>query len=405
MKNVPAGRVLEAALLVLVCGAVTAVYASFQPPILAGEGRGWDGKSYLALYERFRFDRSEPIVQFPFCQRVGLPYLASLLPLEPAAAFKTWNVSAGFVATLVTYATLRLSVAAPVALVATLPLLFGLFGPLRFPFFYPYYVDPPAMLCYALAAFAVAKRWYPAALLLIIASGVFREAGTYLAVVFLLALLVYRQMTGRQALIALAAIAGGATLLAWIRATPCDGGLSELILPNIVGPYGKFDSYTGVLRVAAAFSMTLGPFVLTRTSHQPGRQTEVTHSIALAFLLTSMLMASAGGSDTTRLLAVTYPLYAYWLADRVAHVRVPILFVLGVAGMLANSFAKRIPEPAAYAPNHDVTGYFALSPDFAHVGIAAGLLIFWWLVALAIRRLEDRLSPPRVPTSHLTPER
>lgn len=58
-----------------------------QPPVTLNGGLGWDGLHYASLYERFLHETSPLPLHAPFHQRLGLPYLASLLPMHPRPAF------------------------------------------------------------------------------------------------------------------------------------------------------------------------------------------------------------------------------------------------------------------------------------------------------------------------------
>lgn len=58
-----------------------------QPPVTLNGGLGWDGIHYASMYERFLLGTSQLPLSSPFHQRIALPYLASMLPLEPRPAF------------------------------------------------------------------------------------------------------------------------------------------------------------------------------------------------------------------------------------------------------------------------------------------------------------------------------
>lgn len=58
-----------------------------QPPVTLNGGLGWDGIHYASLYERFLQGTSNFPLHAPFHQRLGLPYLASLLPLASRSSF------------------------------------------------------------------------------------------------------------------------------------------------------------------------------------------------------------------------------------------------------------------------------------------------------------------------------
>jgi hypothetical protein len=374
---------------------MTGVYAKFQRRIIAGDGLGWDGKSYFALYSEFRGVELASPVQYPFCKRTALPFLAAALPLEPASAFISINVVAGFLSVLVTYAALRRKVSPPAALLSVLPLVFYLYSPIRFPFFYPFYVDPPAMLLYAAAAYCLARRWPIGAVVAILMSGFFREAAIYYAAVLAGAAYLLRWISRTQLVWLGGAGAAAVAAQMWAYAGPCAGSQLMTVAESTFGPYGKLDSFTGAVRTLAALSMAVGAFVpLLRDAAR--REYDDVAAVSGVLLVLSIVFAVFGGSDTTRIMYVAFPLYAIYLASLVEASDKLRAVVLAVAGLLANSFAKRIPEPAAYAPNNDLTGLFAFSPEYAHIGIAAALLVYWMLMAQAVRLVSvERLATLR----------
>lgn len=59
----------------------------FQPAVTLNAGLGFDGQYYASMFERFRTGHSAVPVEFPFGQRIGLPYLAAKMPCSPRPAF------------------------------------------------------------------------------------------------------------------------------------------------------------------------------------------------------------------------------------------------------------------------------------------------------------------------------
>ena len=58
-----------------------------QPSVTLNGGLGWDGINYASMYERFIYGVSQLQLISPFHQRIAMPYLASIIPLEPRTAF------------------------------------------------------------------------------------------------------------------------------------------------------------------------------------------------------------------------------------------------------------------------------------------------------------------------------
>lgn len=59
----------------------------WQPAVTLNGGLGWDGINYGHLYEKFVAGSSTLPLVAPFHQRIGMPFLASRLPLDPRLSF------------------------------------------------------------------------------------------------------------------------------------------------------------------------------------------------------------------------------------------------------------------------------------------------------------------------------
>jgi hypothetical protein len=82
----------------------TYVYWRFQPQIIAGDGKGWDGLAYYQIFKYFEGLTYDSNVLYPFCKRVGLPFLAALMPTSSDKAFLYLNLTVGFLAIIFSYA-------------------------------------------------------------------------------------------------------------------------------------------------------------------------------------------------------------------------------------------------------------------------------------------------------------
>ncbi|MDB4928394.1 MAG: hypothetical protein JWM10_878, partial [Myxococcaceae bacterium] len=78
---------LPIAAALLVALVTFAVAWQSQPTVTLNEGLGWDGLQYHALYQFFRTGEFAQRPLFPYHQRLGVPALASALPLGERAAF------------------------------------------------------------------------------------------------------------------------------------------------------------------------------------------------------------------------------------------------------------------------------------------------------------------------------
>ena len=175
-------RILLKALAVLVLlMTVSAWYFLRQNQVSVADGKGWDGVVYHQMYQHYKTGASQVVYEAPFNKRVGLPWLAAQLPLEETRAFRLINIGSGLVAGLLIYLTLLGRFSAGVIIACLVPAACYVFSPVRFPYFYPFTVDPPAFMFYAMSAFFISRRAYASAGMALAASIFFRESGLYLA--------------------------------------------------------------------------------------------------------------------------------------------------------------------------------------------------------------------------------
>jgi hypothetical protein len=73
--------------LLMTAGSLSWAWLS-QPAGTLNDGLAWDGRHYAALYSYFATGTFAPIVpEFPYSQRIGLPFLAAHLPWAPRESF------------------------------------------------------------------------------------------------------------------------------------------------------------------------------------------------------------------------------------------------------------------------------------------------------------------------------
>ncbi|MEY3584685.1 MAG: hypothetical protein RJA48_1768 [Verrucomicrobiota bacterium] len=362
--------------------AVTSWHFRKQDQVNVADGKGWDGVTYHKMYLHYKGVASEAMYEAPFNKRIGLPWLAAQLPLDATRSFRFINLFSGLAACLLVYFALHPRVRGGVILVCLLPMAFFIYSPIRFPNFYPFTVDPPAMMLCALAALFCSRKYFVAAGLALVASAFFRESGIYFALALAFALALqdrcHRPAAG---LICLIAVVGAVAT-------------SLLHLPG--GDYSQFRTVMGslkhkilepleLLRAGICILMTLAPFLICKARDNRGAQAALDEQnmIGRCFLLTCMVMSFVGGGDTTRIFFIGYPLFVIMLAEWVSRADALTVALASSAGMIANRFHKLIPQPSATWPNHDVSGLFAITPDYAHPGIVVAFACYWaawWFV-------------------------
>lgn len=372
-------KYIEFITVILLLGFAVGWYACKQPQLQAAEGKGWDGVRYHKMYQHFKGTPSDTIFEYPYNKRVGLPWLAAHLPIEETKAFLLINLTAGCFTAFFTYITLR-GRCSNIALFACLaPLLCYVFSPIRFPNFYPYTVDPPAMMLYALAGYLLSREKYLSSVLVLTLSSLFREAGVYYAL-GLAVVMLCRGDFPRQKAWGITLIALSGVVLVWVFQLPGTQGSQAVVI--ISGVMYKLLDPAELVRVVACISLTLAPFIifLTRPKLSPRASTGPTESFGAAALFLSLAMCAVGGSDTTRIFFSGYPLFVIILVEWLRGEPPLRVGLAALAGMAANRFRVVIPEPISGLPSNDITLPFAIIPDYAHISLSVVMLAYWVLI-------------------------
>ncbi len=357
---------------------IAACYYYKQPQVEVAGGKGWDGVAYHSMYLHFKGDNSQQVYEAPFNKRVGVPWLASKLPMEAQFAFRAINLSCGLIALVFTYLALRTKFTPGVTFACLVPMVCYVYSPLRYTNFYPYNVDPPAIMFYSLATLFITRKWYLAAGFTFVASIPIRESGLYFALALGAAICLSDRrlfVTG----ITVCAVALAGTLVGLLLQLPgTDYGQLQTIFVSIKH---KVLRPVELLRAAACVSMTLGPFLLCKLRNRPGMPAEAGASGAIprVFLLLCLVMALLGGSDTTRIFFIGFPLYVLLVADWVSGTDTSTISLAVLAGLVANRFNEQIPQPATILPDNDIVGLFSITPDYAHPGVVACFAAFWFV--------------------------
>ena len=362
--------------------AISAGYFCTQDQVYVADGKGVDGVTYHKMYLHYKGVSSEALYDAPFNKRIGLPWLAAQLPLDATLAFRSINLFSGLAACLFLYFALRSRVRSGVVVACMLPMVFFIYSPIRFPNFYPFTVDPPAMLLCALAALLFSRKYFVAAGVALVASAFFREPGIYFALALGLALAFNdRRHRPTAALICIMALAGAvATTLLQLP-----GAQYSQLLTVVSNLKHKMLHPLGLLKSAACILMTLAPFLIckARTLRSTHQDNDEIYAIGRWLLLLCLAMAFLATGDITRIFFIGYPLFVLMLAGWVSRADPLTIVLSSLAGLFANRFCLTIPQPSGTWPKHDVSGLFAITPDYAHPGVVTAFAAYWvacWFV-------------------------
>jgi hypothetical protein len=346
--------------------------------VSVADGKGWDGVVYHQMYQHYKTGASQVVYEAPFNKRVGLPWLAAQLPLEETRAFRLINIGSGLVAGLLIYLTLLGRFSAGVIIACLVPAACYVFSPIRFPYFYPFTVDPPAFMFYAMSAFFISRRAYASAGMALAVSIFFRESGLYLALA-LGAVVWSSDRKQRPVGIAICAMAAAVAMALYVLQLP--GGKYNQLYTALFFSRHRLLEPMELLRAAACLCMTLAPFILCKARVRPGLepQRDIEVRLSQCFIMLGAAMAVLGGTDTTRIFFIGYPLYVVLFARWAKEADGLTVAFATAAGLAANSFLERIPQPASALPDHDSAGLLAFTPDYAHQGVVAAFIAFWGL--------------------------
>jgi len=131
----------------LICAALAGLVITLsmilQPPISYNGGLGWDGAQYTQLAGQCG---REPMHAYePFAYRVGAPCLAALIPLPPKLGLWTINILSSILLLFLLDAWLRQHVHLVLVPYLLAGFAFHWLTPLRHVWWYPTYIDTPAL--------------------------------------------------------------------------------------------------------------------------------------------------------------------------------------------------------------------------------------------------------------------
>jgi len=367
----------------LLLGIVTCWYGFIQPPLRVADGKGWDGVSYHKMYQHYKGLPTDGEFNPPFNKRIGLPWLAASLEIDAAKAFRLINLASGVLAVIFTYLSLRSRCSGVILFACLAPMLFYVFSPIRFPNFYPFMVDPPAMMLYALTTYLLTKELLISAVVTLALSSLFRESGVYFGTGLAMVMLWHGPGKRWKAWFALAVALAAALTVARLQ-LPGPPYFQWIVVASAIK--NKLLDPAETLRVFACISLTLGPFALFRFFGDKVNR-EKSRCLLLDFgavsLLLSLAMAAVGGTDMSRIFFIGYPLFVLVLADWLRHQDLLKVGIAAFAGMVANRFHRIIPEPTAIFPSHDLSGYFSFTPDHSYISTSITTLayfVFLWFI-------------------------
>lgn len=368
-----------------------------QDVVWVSDGLGWDGVHYDRLLKLFvGAGESSKQASFPFCARVGTPWLLAYV-LGGNIGFYEFNLGVALL-----FSAIFIFVTAPLwkgnmkSLAAAIAIPnFLFFSPIKFTNFYPAYMDPPFMLMMTFSLFFLLKRQYYLATIVCIIAIPFREASFYLIPLFLFfALVDARKKLGALVLGIGLFLTGFATKSLMLNVSSCEG--QSQISTAFWWFYSLLTDPTRLLDALAAISLTLGPLLLLKhnwlSRHNiPDDRSQLFSAVSILYV---GLLSIVGGSDVTRLFYSFTPIYAPILIVGFRKLDLSGFALACFGWLITNQFLNKYDQPIAEQPSNDLTGFFAQFPDHAHPAVALTILSIWMIISVShpvLRKIEDSL--------------
>lgn len=377
----------ELAAVVGVAALAAWAYTRFQPQIQINGGYGWDGVSYAALFHALQAGESAAVA-FPFCNRIGTPWLASLLPIASAIdGFAVVNTLAAVIFACTMYALARAAGFGPLyALIGLFLALAPFNAPARFVPYYPVYTDPVFLALLGLSTLALVLRRGALSLAVLALAFPVREAALYLVPLYL-AFAIYLQGPSRR-LLAVFALAMLAMLL--VKA-----GIASML--DCHGSQLRIGLYwlrrflsdpQRVIAVVASISLVAAPAVYLRWV----RDAEPAVRIGIVGLAVAAGLAVIGGTDVARIFYSFLPMYLLTLLA-VFRAMGPLFSMLALAGYgIVNRVSMPLQQPQGQMPAGDEMGLFWQLPDQARPEVGLMILAVWALL-FGVHRLTAPARP------------
>lgn len=365
---------LELMGLALVWLCFLSLYSRFQPQILAGDGFGWDGLHYAEMFKAFSGDTFTPAA-FPFCNRIGTPWLAHLIGGNISSSFKLVNIIASAWFSIVIYFTCRsLRFQIYWSLLAFFLTLVPFFAPLRFSHYYPVYTDPVFLAALATSFFFLLRQRFVPAFVFLVACLPFREAAIYIIPVYAVMSFVSDKQVKKTLLLALSAFVAAILIRAAIvQGMSCDGSQAKTA---IFWAWRYVSDPQRFVSVAAALSMTAAPLAFLGRL----RVFNYEHKVSLIGLVSAIILSVLGGSDTTRIFYSFFPLYFVLIVSVVRQEGFLFSIFCALGYVVTNQFPRIIQEPLNYMPSRDESGLFWQFPDHARPEVGLLILSCWAII-------------------------
>lgn len=376
-----------------------------QESLQSEGGLGFDGSQYALLTSQCW---TEPLRALePFVYRIGAPCIAALLPGPPKTSLLVVNVTSSVLLLFLLAAWLRRHVPSNIVPWLLVAFAFHWLGPLRYSWWYPTYIDPPA-LCVMTAALLLRDRPAPFVLLCMLGA-LIRETTLMVPAAFAVGRLLTLTAWGtrlewrgvladRSVRSAIAGTIGAVLAIGFAHAVVTPSSDYWMADAALYWAYTKpFPSY------ALAWCITYGPILaLPMVSWRPVARWLADAPEYAVLLAGIAVMAWIGGSDTERFLLWGAPIALAAIGVAAANIEwrrsLGALALLAAGQILNGRWFLETPIASAPAPRawpiltplraHRFEDLLSQTPD--HVASAVALIQYLALAVTLILWLRRR---------------
>jgi len=374
-----------------------------QPQVTLNGGLGFDGIRYASMYERFLVGRSDLPLEFPFDQRLGLPYLAAKIPLSPRPAFFIMHCLF-WLPTMAIFALMCRRVAyAPnyLTLLAVLRLQIHWLGIPRAAAHYTFVVESASVFFMTALAYLVFAR-KPGIVIISFAlvGAIFKESIALwcLCLTFGVGLACLRRKEFDKRTIAylLAACVG-----AFAVSTACQmvfGAAETSSAVNTLMMWAKLRLFDPLayLRYASAICNALGGFLVLLFAFYRPTEKNAAHNNKNITAMWATLASYLGvcffaGSDLTRFafmsFAISLPVLLHVAKGPLERLPANMVFAVFVLSLpVTHLFSLELsPAPGHELPHQDTAGPYSWMMEYAHPIFVMAWLAWFGLITLLAR--------------------
>ncbi len=366
----------------LVIALFASIYYYRQPQIVAGKGFGWDGLSYAKMLGWFS-GAQRGGVDFPFCNRIGTPFLAFATGLSDSLlAFRVVNVSFSVIFSLTVYSIAKRSGLDTLSSLISLFLTLGpFFSPIRFVYFYPALTDPAFLAFLAISFLCLINGRYGFSFVVLVIAYPFREVSIYILPVYL----VFAVYLGGGRFVFFKFI--GAMIVVVVLKYfissyfGCNGSQLNVAI-QFLGD--RLSNPRLFLAYFAALSMIAAPVIYIG---EIPALSEI-EKISISGLCVAAALAFVGGSDCTRIFYSFFPMYFVAIVSVIRKRGYVFTLFCMIGYVVSNRFGERVQEPLNYWPSGDESGYFWQFPDHARPEVSLMVLAVWGLLFFLFEKMR-----------------